>query len=100
MLVKYRVLLNLEERRFKNSVIKVSDTDFITSDNEILNECETFYHNVNIYRSKTNSHVFNSWTLDVLTRTECLQALKGMNWEERPGSDGLPADLYNVFGTI
>ena len=28
-------------------------TDLITSDNEILNECESFYSN--IYSSKTNS---------------------------------------------
>ena len=47
--------LNLEKRHYKNIVItqlKVSDTDFITSDNEILNECESFYRN--IYSSKTN----------------------------------------------
>ena len=71
-----KYFLNLENRHYKNSVItqlKVSDTDFITSDNEILNECETFYRN--IYSSKTNSldsshlffkltlRVFDPWTL-------------------------------------
>ena len=85
------------------------------SDNEILNECETFYRN--IYSSKTNSldssHLFFDATglrsLDPeekekregpLTKTECLQALKTMNWEKTPGSDGLPADFYKVFGTM
>ena len=84
-----KYFLNLEKRHYKSSVItqlKVSDTDFITSDNEILNECETFYRN--IYSSKTNSldsgHLFFDATglpsLDPeekekcegpLTKTEC-----------------------------
>ena len=110
-----KYFLNLEKRHYKNSVItqlKVSDTDFITSDIEILNECETFYRN--IYSSKTNSldsgHLFFDATflpsLDPeekekgegpLTKTECFQALKSMNGEKTPGSDGLPADFYKVF---
>ena len=49
----------------------VIDTDLISSDNEILNECETFYSNI--------------------------QALKSMNWKITPWSDGLPADFYRVF---
>ena len=69
-----KYFLNLEKRHYNKSVItqlKVSDTDCITSDNEILNECETLYRN--IYSSKTSfldvSHlfltlrVFNPWTL-------------------------------------
>ena len=111
-----KYFLNLEKRHLKNSVItqlKVSETDFITSANGILNECETFYRN--IYSTKTNSldssHLFFEATglrsLDPegkekcegpLTKTECLQALKSMNyWEKTHGSDGLPADLYKVF---
>ena len=41
-----KYFLNLEKRHFKNSVIsqlKVNDNDFVISDKEILNECETFY---------------------------------------------------------
>ena len=110
-----KYFLNLEKRHYKNSVItqfKVSDTDFINSDNKILNECETFYRNS--YSSKTNSldssHLFFDATglqsLDPeekekyegpLTKTECLQELKCMNWEKTPGSDGLPADFYKAF---
>ena len=110
-----KYFLNLEKRHYKSSVItqlKVSDTDFITSDNEILKECETFYRN--IYSSKTKSldsgHLFFDAmglpSLDPeekekcegpLTKTECFQALKSMNGEKTPGSDGLPADFYKVF---
>ena len=110
-----KYFLNLEKIHYKSSVItqlKVSDTDFITSDNEILKECETFYRN--IYSSKTKSldsgHLFFDATglpsLDPeekekcegpLTKTECFQALKSMNGEKTPGSDGLPADFYKVF---
>ena len=80
----------------------MSDTDFITPDNEILNDCETCYRN--IYNSKTNSLDFRSLDPEEkekcegpLTKTECLQALKSMNWEKTPGSDGLPADFYKFL---
>ena len=33
----------------------------------------------------------------ILTKAECLQALKGMKSGKTPGSDGLPVDFYNVF---
>ena len=56
----------------------VSDTDLITSGNEILNECETFYSN--IYSSKhiplivatslLTLRVFNPWTLRKMKNAE------------------------------
>ena len=107
-----KYFLNLEKRHYKSSVItqlKVSDTDFITSDNEILNECETFYRN--IYSSKTNSldsgHLFFDATglpsLDPeekekcegpLTKTECFQALKSLD------RMGFLQIFIKFFGTI
>ena len=33
----------------------------------------------------------------MLTKAECLQALKSMNPEKTPGSDGLPIEFYKVF---
>ena len=33
----------------------------------------------------------------LLTNAECLQALKGMEPEKTPGSDGIPAEFYKIF---
>ena len=33
----------------------------------------------------------------MLTKAECLQALKSMKSGKTPGSDGLPIEFYNVF---
>ena len=33
----------------------------------------------------------------LLTKTECLDALKNMECNKTPGSDGLPAEFYKVF---
>ena len=33
----------------------------------------------------------------LLTKAECLQALKSMNLEKTPGSDGFPVKFYNFF---
>ena len=33
----------------------------------------------------------------MLTKAECLQALKSMKYGKTPGSDGLPVEFYNVF---
>jgi len=32
-----------------------------------------------------------------LTKAECLEALKSMDSDKSPGSDGLPADFYKAF---
>ena len=34
---------------------------------------------------------------DLLTKEECLQALKDMSLNKTPGSDGLPEEFYEVF---
>ena len=33
----------------------------------------------------------------VLTEKECLEALRDMESEKTPGTDGLPAEFYKVF---
>ena len=112
-----KYFLNLEKRHYKNGVIsqlKINDKDFVTTDKEILTECETFYRN--IYSSKldcvdeqTNKLFFGDSDLTMLTseergkceglltKAECLNALKSMSAEKTPGSDGLPVEFYKIF---
>ena len=112
-----KYFLNLKKRHFKNGVIsqlKIGENKFVTSDKEILKECENFYRS--LFRSQTdtdyihnNKSFFENSTkkaLDydamqtcegLLTKSECLQALKTMKPDKNPASDGLPADFYKVF---
>ena len=112
-----KYFLNLEKGHFKQSAItqlKVDDENFVTTDKEILNPCEAFYRN--LYSSKIDSpngkydHIFfeastvkklNQLVQDscegLLTKTECLKALKEMDSNKTPGSDGLPAEFYKMF---
>ena len=112
-----KYFLILEKRHYKSGVIsqlKWGDNDFACSGKEILSECETFY--IDIYSSKAdrdNSRINDLFFWDaspksfnleekekfegMLTQAECLQALKSMESEKTPGSDGLPVEFYNVF---
>jgi len=57
-----KYFLNLEKRHFNSGVItqlKTGDSSFVSTDKEILNECELFYKN--LYSSHTNAqHVEDS----------------------------------------
>ena len=112
-----KYFLNLEKRHYKQSTIgqiKIGDNTFITSDGHILNECASFYKN--LYESKSttgnllDTSVFfgceNSTALKeheqnacegLLSEKECLEALKTMESEKTPGTDGFPAEFYKVF---
>ena len=112
-----KYFLNLEKRHYKQGVIsqlKLDDENFVTTDKEILSECETFYKL--LYSSKngsqnerTNNFFFGLQTEKklnlteqescegLLTKGECLIALKNMECNKTPGSDGLPAEFYKVF---
>ena len=105
------------EKRHHNqgtiSQLKINDTDFVTSDEKILSECESFYRN--LYSSKINMPNYHdtpffeqdndtvlskdeqSLCEGLLTEKECLEALKAMESEKTPGTDGLPAEFYKVF---
>ena len=112
-----KYFLNLEKRHYKQGVIsqlKLGNENFVTTDKEILSECETFYKC--LYSSNNgneseyiNDVFFGSQTEKrlnlteqescegLLTRTECLNALNNMECNKTPGSDGLPAEFYKVF---
>ena len=86
----------------------MGENRFVTSDKDILKECENFYRNLYYSRTDTdyilnNKSFFENSTkkaLDndarqtcegLLTKSECLQALKNMEPDKTPGSDGIPA---------
>ena len=112
-----KYFLNLEKRHYKQGTIsqlKLDDEQFVSTDKEILNECETFYKR--LYSSSkgsqnklTNSIFFGMQTekklnlteqkacKGLLSKEECLKALKDMECNKTLGSDGLPAEFYKVF---
>ena len=106
--------LNLEKRHCKQGAIsqlKINDTEFVTTDRDILSECTTFYKN--LYTSKKSDSFQSTLFSELssasltneeqtlcegpLTQTECLEALKKMESDKTPGTDGLPAEFYKVF---
>ena len=106
--------LNLEKRHYKQGTItqlRINDTFFVTTDRDILSECTAFYRD--LYTSKNpdslQSTLFskiNSASLTseeqtlcegTLTQEECFEALKNMESDKTPGTDGLPAEFYKVF---
>ena len=110
-----KYFLNLEKRHFKLNVIsqlKINENEFVTSDTDILAECETFYKN--LYASQDNTmlpeneffqlendtllnHNDSTSCEGLLTEKECLEALNDMDSEKSPGADGLPAEFYKTF---
>ena len=106
--------LNLEKRHCKQGTIsqlKINDTDFVTTDRDILSECTAFY--TTLYTSKNPNRLQSTFFSEViftsltdeeqtlcegaLTQKECLEALKKMESDKTPGTDGLPAEFYKVF---
>lgn len=112
-----KYFLNLEKRHYKQGTIsqlKLDNENFVSTDKEILNECENFYKR--LYSSNkcsqnelTNSVFFGSQTQKklnlteqkgcegLLNKAECLKALKDMECNKTPGSDGLQDEFYKVF---
>ena len=109
--------LNLEKHHCKQSVITRIKTDgeiSVTTYKDILNLCKSFYKN--LYSSQVETqvsytddfwgHVRNENPLSEdeiiscegeLSKGECLQALKAMECNKSPGSDGRPLDFYKNF---
>ena len=106
--------LNLEKRHCKQETIsqlKINDTDIVTTDRDILSECTAFYKN--LYTSKSPDSIQSTFLSEVnstsltneeqtlcegpLTQKECFEALKKMESDKTPSTDGLPAEFYKVF---
>ena len=107
----------LEKRHYKQGAIsrwKKSENDFATTDKEIPQECESF--SKDLYSSKMttdsilpetdfffsqNDTVLSNAERDsiegLLTELKCLNALKDMEPDKSPGTDGLPSEFYQFF---
>ena len=111
-----KYFLNLEKRHYKQSTIgqiKIGDNTFVTSDGHILNECASFYKNLYESKNTTGNCLIRPYSLVVKTAQplrntnrmlakdcflkKCLEALKTMESEKTPGTDGFPAEFYKVF---
>ena len=112
-----KYFLNLEKRHYRQGTIsrlKKSENDFATTDKEILQECESFFKDLYSSKLKTdsilpetdfffseNDTVLSNEERDsiegYLTELECLNALKDMEPDKSPGTDGLPSEFYQSF---
>ena len=112
-----KYFLNMEKRHYKQGVIsqlKINDDETVNTDKEILNQCESFYRNLYSSHMNINDTYVNDMFFDenntkvlnpdeqiscegLLTKEECLQALKSTETNKTPGSDGIPAEFYKVF---
>ena len=116
--MKERRILNILEKRHckQNAIsqIKIRENKFVTSNEDIGNECASFFKN--LYESKCtadnlldrsaffddeNDTVLKDYEQEacegLLTNKECLDALKSMESEKTTGTDGFPTEFYKVF---
>ena len=115
-----KYFLGLEKRHFNRKRITkldIGDKE-ITSDKSILQETRAFYENlyssnITLTQDTASEKFFDR--IDeklikledqqrepcegILTKKECLQALKTMEKGKSPGCDGFPAEFYQVFWT-
>ena len=93
-----KYFLSLEKRHYKNGVVsqlKLGENEFVSLDEGILSKCETFYRDISSSKADCDNSRINdlffgnnfskSLNLEekekcegMLTRAECLQALKSM----------------------
>ena len=99
-----KYFLNLEKRHFKLSTIsqlKIADQEFVTSDKEILVECETFYKK--LYTSQKNViptendlfQVENDTVLDNNEAMSCEGQLTEQEWLKSSKKHGSGENPWN-----
>ena len=110
-----KYFLNLEKRnRTSNAIFKIRNAtgELLVENKLILNEIKEFYKS--LYASSDCDpqmfiHDLPSCELDddeslycegTLTLDECSQAIKSMQNDKSPGSDGLSVHFYRNFGTL
>ena len=111
-----KYVLNLENRHCKRLIVQIKGNNgsYLTNDSDILEECNSFYGS--LYTSRNSATVnkeMENLFLDqelpklndddkqkcegLLTAKECLEAVKLLESGKSPGTDGLPAEFYNIF---
>ena len=81
-----------------------------TNQREIITEIQSFYKNLNIKRQQNNSklnffdesinklsNIDRTKCEGLITESECLNALKCMKNQKKPGSDGITVEFYKIF---
>ena len=114
-----KYFLNLEKRHCKQATItqlKVSEDYFISTDKEILLECENFYKNLYTSKVDTNKNA-DAFFLPLeeqkrlnqeeqslyegpLSKKGCLEALKSMASEKLQDQTAFPANSTRFSGMI
>ena len=89
----------------------VTDRNKITNQKEILNEVSSFYETMYTEQAvdeETMKQMSNNITLELneedkfsiegkITEYECTCALREMNNNKSPGSDGITTEFYKIF---
>ena len=114
---KTKSFLTLEKRHYRQGTIyrlKTKCGTTVTSDKEILNQCEIFYKDlirskINIDKTYNDKVFLDDENTNILTKedqeacegeitaSECLESLKIMDQNKTPGTDGLHSEFYKTF---
>ena len=104
--------LNLEKKKFVNKTlyrVKNPKGEIVDQPDSVLNEIKEFYKNLYTSKGRIDTGYINKIEvpsiseemkaqLDApITADEISQALKSMQGQKSPGTDGLPAEFYKVF---
>ena len=114
-----KYFFNLEKRNYNKKVIAEIETEngeYITDENQILSEIETYYHNLYSSQSTATLSEFRQFTQNIdiplltediraklerrLTYEECKTALSSFSNGKSPGEDGFTAEFYAKFFDI
>ena len=114
-----KCFFNLEKTNYNKKVIAEIETEngeYITDENQILSEIETYYHNLYSSQSTATLSEFRQFTQNIdiphitediraklegrLTYEECKKVLSSFSNGKSPGEDGFTAEFYAKFFDI
>ena len=97
-----KYFLNLEKRHYKQGTIsqlKLDDEQFVSTDSSSKGSQKELTNSIffGMQTEKKLNLTEQKACKGLLSKEECLKALKDMECNKTPGSDGLPAEFYKVF---